>query len=50
VYVLQRHFGENPYDDLAVFDGGRCLAASAPAESGDDDDGEDDEDEFDDGF
>lgn len=46
VYVLQRHFGENPYDDLAVFDGGRCLAASAPAaESGDDDEEDDDEED-----
>jgi len=49
VYVLQRHFGDNPYDDLTVFDGGRCLAASAPAaESGEDDD-EDEEDDLDEG-
>ncbi len=31
VYVLQRYFGENPYDALDVFDGRRCLAGSAPA-------------------
>ena len=26
VYVLQRHFGENPHADLRVFDGARCVA------------------------
>ena len=31
VYVLQRHFGKNPYAGLEVFDGGRCVADGGDA-------------------
>ena len=33
VYVLQRHFGDNPYAGLGVFDGGRCVADGGDAQA-----------------